>query len=315
MALLSKNTDIVFIIDKSGSMSKYISKVVATLSNFADSLKAENVTYRLGLVEYEGSEKTFAHQFTNSASSDTTYFTTDVEAFKNELRTISDTGWREDGMYAIQTALNLDFSEGADKRFILLTDENYYDGQSVDLSTIESALATNGVILDVVGTEGSCRTAWEPVANRTHGKFYSINGSTTTEQMVDILNKITTNIVYGDNNVMHVGRHWSYSFGTATVAGSANLASSEDLINGGETSYYYGRGSQITYNADKNDTVNLFGVSLDQITSAEISAGAVKIGFNDGGNLTMLGQSNSQFILNGSMWTAYQSTQTWIKTS
>ena len=307
MALLSKNTDIVFIIDKSGSMRNYISKAVATLSNFADSLKDENVTYRLGLVEYEGSDNTFAHTYTNSADSTTSYFTTDVEAFKNELNSISDDGWREDGMFAIQTAFSMDFNEGADKRFIVLTDENYSNGQSVDSSVIQSALAANGVILDVVGTAGSCRSAWEPIANNTTGKFYLIDYTTTQEDMSNILRNITQNIVYGDSNTMHMSR-WSYSFGSSTT-----LTSAADLIEDNNFAYTYGNGNVIIDNANKGDVINLYDVTLDKITSAEISTGAVNIKFNDGGSLTVLGENNNSYIVGRDVWTANQQTQTWSK--
>ena len=143
--------------------------------------------------------------------------------------------------------------------------------------------------------------------------------STAGDGHITLESAYSENVIINDETInggagistMHMSR-WSYSFGRS--ASSTTLTTSEDLVNGG-VNYYYGRGSQITYNADENNTVNLFGVTLEQITGANISAGAVNLTFNDGGSLTMLGQSNSQFILNGSIWTADQSTQSWKQTS
>ena len=129
----------------------------------------------------------------------------------------------------------------------------------------------------------------------------------------ELINPTPPEPITVSTSTMHLSR-WNYSFVNLTVSSSTALSSSEDLINSG-VNYYYGKGYKITYNADKNNTVNLFGVTLDQVTSANISAGAVNVAFNDGGSLTMLGQSNSNFVLNGSTWTADQSTQSWKQTS
>ena len=299
-------TDIVFIIDNTGSMGDYISQVQANVVSFANDLNASGQDYRLGLVEYGD----------NNDSSIKTYdFTTNIDTFVNDVNSISLTGGgdgAESGLEALETALSMVSDSANSKRFIVVTDADYHnqgesgDGDSttyLNTATVVDHLKTANVVVDVVGTPYYAQPEWdEPIAQATGGEFYDINGSFPT---------ILTNIVHNITgaSTMHMSR-WSYSFGSS--ASSTTLTTSEDLINGG-VNYYYGRGSQITYNADENNTVNVFGVSLEQVTSANISAGAVNLTFNDGGSLTMLGQSNSQFVLNGSTWTADQSTQTWSK--
>ena len=113
-------------------------------------------------------------------------------------------------------------------------------------------------------------------------------------------------------STMHMSR-WSYSFGSS--ASSSTLASSADLIDDNNFAYTYGNGNVIIDSANKGDVINLYDVTLDKITSAEISTGAVNIKFNDGGSLTVLGENNNSYVVGRDVWTANQQTQTWQKLS
>ena len=252
-------TDIVFIIDNTGSMGGYISQVRANVVSFANDLNASGQDYRLGLVEYGD----------NNDSSIKTYdFTTNIDTFVNDVNSISLTGGgdgAESGLEALETALSMVSDSANSKRFIVVTDADYHnqgesgDGDSttyLNTATVVDHLKTANVVVDVVGTPYYAQPEWdEPIAQATGGKFYDIDGS-FPEILIDIVDNIT------GASTMHMSR-WSYSFGNS--ASSTTLTTSEDLINGG--------------------------------------------------SLTMLGQSNSQFILNGSIWTADQSTQSWKQTS
>lgn len=151
MAILQANTDIVFLIDTTSSMSDEINRVKNSISNFADSLAAENVSFRLGLVDFGYSYNGSSNQYVKNHG-----FFEDVEAFKNELSALTDSGGSEYGLTAIQSALGMDFNEGVTKRFIMLTDEGYEENDYSSSSYIQYdealALMNNaGVVLDVVG--------------------------------------------------------------------------------------------------------------------------------------------------------------------
>ena len=51
-------TDIVFIVDKSGSMDSHITDVANNIEKFVRDLESKNVQARLGLVDYESSKNT-----------------------------------------------------------------------------------------------------------------------------------------------------------------------------------------------------------------------------------------------------------------
>ena len=168
MATLTSDTDIVFI---------EITKVKNALNNFADSLTDENVTFRIGLIDFGYDSNGSSSQYIKSHG-----FFEDVETFKNELASLRDSGSYEYGLKAIQTALNMDFREGSTVRFIMLTDEGYQENNSSSYSdtyiqsdTIISSLNDSGIVLDVVGDIYDGKDEYEPIANSTGGKFYDIN--------------------------------------------------------------------------------------------------------------------------------------------
>lgn len=75
--------------------------------------------------------------------------------------------------------------------------------------------------------------------------------------------------------------------------------------------YAPGSGNDLIGNADENDLINLLGVTLDQISSAEVNDNEISIGFNDGGNLKIDGSSNVGFKLEGVTYAANRADKTW----
>ena len=57
--------------------------------------------------------------------------------------------------------------------------------------------------------------------------------------------------------------------------------------------------------------VNLLGVTLGQISTAEITGDGVNLSFNDGGSLRIEGTSNVGYKLEGVVYAANQSTREW----
>ena len=182
-----KNYDIIFIIDISGSMDDYIDDVKANVKNFATSLRNSGVgNIRFGLISYE-TEPT-AQTFSNEGN---VYLTSDVDEFKTAVDNLSTYGGTEYGLTALETAMSIVSDEDdTTKRFIVVTDEDCDDSSMFNATNIDNTLKSRGIVMDVVGSEGSCRTEWEPLANGTNGKFYLLGSG-----FPSIFNKITTDII------------------------------------------------------------------------------------------------------------------------
>ena len=88
-----------------------------------------------------------------------------------------------------------------------------------------------------------------------------------------------------------------------------------DIMTGGdgydEFFYAIGSGNDVVQNASDNDVINLLGVSLSQITYAEVHQSEINIGFTDGGNLKLQGQAATGFRLEGVVYAADRSTGGW----
>lgn len=103
-------TDIVFIVDKSGSMDSHITDVANNIEKFVRDLESKNVQARLGLVDYESSKDTTYHDFGGSK------FTTDTNAFIGKLKAIRTTGSDEEATTALShIATSPDYTWGTGK--------------------------------------------------------------------------------------------------------------------------------------------------------------------------------------------------------
>ena len=202
-------TDVVFIIDKSGSMSDKIQKVKDAIISFANSLENSNADFRFGVVVFDGPDEIIPYTFT-AADGTSSYFTNNITDFTTVVNTITDDGHSgsEYGLTAIQTALLTGLREGVSRRFVVLTDEGYGENSSdyVTSTDIETALKAANVKMDVVGRMGTdCQTEYEPLANSTGGKFYDIDSLSYynyfEEIADDILGRAHVNINLDTDNV------------------------------------------------------------------------------------------------------------------
>ena len=89
----------------------------------------------------------------------------------------------------------------------------------------------------------------------------------------------------------------------------------EDTLTGGdgydEFFYAIGSGNDTFQNAADNDLINLLGVSLSQISYANIEDGEVNIGFVSGENLRVVGNSNVSYKLGNEVFACDNSNRTW----
>ena len=156
-------SDIVFVIDKSFSMDDHINNTMKNVETFVRNLSAKNIQARLGLVEYERSDRTKYHDFNGSK------FTTDPESFISALKTIKTFGADENAtvpLHHIATSADYNWGTGANNhRFaFLITDEDI--DLTKDTPTKEAtlkALQDAGISLTVVGkTYKSNKTDFDP---------------------------------------------------------------------------------------------------------------------------------------------------------
>lgn len=108
-----------------------------------------------------------------------------------------------------------------------------------------------------------------------------------------------SNIIYAND----VGSSlWGANGGADTLVGG-----------GGYDEFFFAMGSGVDTikNAGSEDIVNLLGVTLGQISTAEITGDGVNLSFADGGSLRVEGTSNVGYRLEGVTYAANQSTREW----
>lgn len=153
--------DIVFIIDRSGSMGSSINNVKNQISGFTDLLEGQGISYRLGLVTYE---------------SDVTVYplTSNVNTFKNNLTRIDVSGGIENGLDAIYEAVDdYIFDISAAKYFVLIGDERIYSDYGRSEASIKSLLRNNHIILTSIGSD-DIRGQFKGISDATGGLFLDL---------------------------------------------------------------------------------------------------------------------------------------------
>jgi hypothetical protein len=125
----STKVDVVFVFDVTGSMGNNIDAMQDNTRDFANGLEAAGVDARYGLVPFRD-----GHRIRQS-------LTSDVDEFKNAVDSMSANGGNdppEDSYDAIDTALDMDFRNDAERVVVHVTDApSHDDGRS---STSEAAL-------------------------------------------------------------------------------------------------------------------------------------------------------------------------------
>jgi hypothetical protein len=182
-------TDIVFIVDKSGSMDSHITDVANNIEKFVRDLESKNVQARLGLVDYESSKNTTYHDFGGSK------FTTDTNAFVGKLKAIRTTGSDEEATTALShIATSPDYTWGTGKnnrRFaFLVTDEDIdLTPKTPTKDATLKALQDAGISLTVVGKKYDEKD-FDPLVKGTNGLYLDID-----KDFADLLNKQFSNYV------------------------------------------------------------------------------------------------------------------------
>ncbi|RJP68331.1 MAG: VWA domain-containing protein [Ignavibacteriales bacterium] len=160
----SNLTDVVFVLDVSGSMGDNIQQVVNYVGEFADSLVKRGFDYQIGIVTF-------------STTVDKVYdFTKDIELIKQRLANYPLWGGIEDSPAALYRGSELSFRPGSVRNIIWVTDEEYPTTTYTKQQVVDRMLAMDIKVHGVGLT--SLKSDWfDPIVIPTGGNFYDIYGN------------------------------------------------------------------------------------------------------------------------------------------
>lgn len=189
----SNKSDIVFIIDKTGSMADDIAMVGANIQDFAAALNSKGINIQMGLVTYGDVVPT--------EGGDSVRFlplTDDINKFEQSVNTIQVGGGgggymgAESGLEGLNEAMNYSFRSDASKQFILITDAKVHDdntdmdggdGQSIfDIEDIAAKVKNQDIKLTVVGPiDGNVDSQLQRLSKPTGGAYLNIRGDFSSQ--------------------------------------------------------------------------------------------------------------------------------------
>ncbi len=184
-------TDIVMMVDESGSMGNVQANLRNNIGQFASILSSGGVDARYGLVGY-GSSTVAPRMLTNL---------TDSASFAIAAQGLLVNGGTEPGYTATAFALNeldnqaslFSFRSDAIKNIIIFTDEpsngdtvarGAVGTLAVTLAIADQLLDDNNALFNAVLRGASTINSYKPLADNHGGNVYDLNGLNTTDQQV-----------------------------------------------------------------------------------------------------------------------------------
>lgn len=159
-------TDIVWVVDTSGSMGDDITEVKNNILSFNNAMTTAGIDAQYGLVRFGGA---------NTLIQDITTFAT-FSAAGSPFQLLTDNGGgTEDGSAAIQAAMGATFRANSVRNFILVTDEN--DDVSANRTALDTALAATSIkeLINIIGNPNNDDLSYyQDLAPAHGGKFFNI---------------------------------------------------------------------------------------------------------------------------------------------
>ena len=186
-------SDIVFVIDSTGSMGSSIANVKNNIHTFVNKLAEKKVDVRLGLVEFkditvdgEDSTKNYG-------------WFTDVNQFKDKVSSIRATGGGdtpETAVDALEEARRLEFRANVGKYIVLLTDANYKENtrfpEVTSMYEEIKLLQEDGIVTSVIGNS-YYRSFYDELYRTTDGIWASLYGNFSSN-LVPLIDKIEEDV-------------------------------------------------------------------------------------------------------------------------
>ena len=197
-------TDVVFVLDTTGSMHPYIDQMKTFIRNYSSKIKEMNG--RVGLVVYRDA----GDEYTAKKLSDLQSDTTDLLAKLDGVSVDGGDDEPEAALHASMVAMNeMKWQKGATKAMILLTDAGYHEPDKVDGSTL-AAVAKRSLEIDPVNiypvVEDYLEASYKDLAKQTSGQVIVSNGENDT---VAALNKALTKIKNRPNAKLKIGEYYA----------------------------------------------------------------------------------------------------------
>lgn len=197
-------TDVVFVLDTTGSMSLYIDQMKTLIRNHSSKIKEMNG--RVGLVVYRDAGDEYIAKKVSDLQSDTT-------DLLNQLDRVTVDGGGDDpeaALHASMVAMNeMKWQKGATKAIILLTDAGYHEPDKVDGSTLV-AVAKRSLEIDPVNiypvVENHLANSYADLAKQTTGQVIVSGGENDT---IVALNKALTKIKNRPNAKLKIGEYYA----------------------------------------------------------------------------------------------------------
>lgn len=182
-------TDIVFIIDKTGSMGGPIDNVKANAESFVNMLKRNGVDVRLGLVAFGDINDDGLPLIKSTMTSSFSEFETELNKLYPGLGG-SGGDTPESGLEAIMDseygALTFDLRSDASKNFIFITDAPVHSSDSssrsvYNIDAVAQELVARDIKLTMVGPADSTRSQLERLSGPTGGEYLDLYGNFGTQ--------------------------------------------------------------------------------------------------------------------------------------
>lgn len=185
--------DIVFLMDNSGSMGGEIAAVRQNMIAFVNQLATSGVDFALGLCRF-GADQNNGYPILE----DNGVLTTDVNDFKNRLwaRNVIDGGFEPGWDALYDAAAGFNFRPGAQKVFILITDESVSGDKNRGRRTKEETtrvLQDRSVLVFALinDSNGYAVTDYGTVARATGADFFNI--TRPFDDILDAIGEVVTN--------------------------------------------------------------------------------------------------------------------------
>ncbi|AQQ54862.1 VWA domain-containing protein [Planococcus lenghuensis] len=186
-------SDIVFVIDSTGSMGSAISNVKNNINSFVNQLAEKKVDVRLGLVEFKDISADGLDSTKNFG------WFTDVEEFKTKVSGIRASGGGdapESAVDALEEARGLEYRQNVGKYIVLLTDVNYKAStRFAEVTSMHDEiqlLKEDEISVSVIGNS-YYRSFYDELYSITDGIWASLYGNFASN-LVPLIDKIEEDV-------------------------------------------------------------------------------------------------------------------------